>query len=34
MTAILEEEGVVYIDQLKEYYYFTDSLRFVINIVC
>ena len=27
-TSILDEEGTVYIDQLKEYLFFADSLRF------
>lgn len=26
-TSILDEEGSVYVDQLKEYLFFTDSLR-------
>merc|ERR1712227_1056968 len=31
MTAVLEEEGTVYIDQLKEYLYFTESLRAIVK---
>eukprot|EP00794_Sanderia_malayensis_P003286 gene3286-3768_t len=31
MSAILEEEGSVYIDQLKEYLYFNDSLRSIVK---
>lgn len=30
-TSILDEEGTVYIDQLKEYLFFADSLRAVVK---
>ncbi|XP_065052767.1 sorting nexin-4-like isoform X2 [Rhopilema esculentum] len=30
-TSILEEEGTVYLDQLKEYLFFTESLRAIVK---